>query len=81
VLGSRRGAPTVKKVTLMFSSLIMLRTSCAYSGEPSSMAKAKLLGRLHAKTRLPEGSLVGTLKFAGTDLTISILVRVTGSVF
>jgi hypothetical protein len=45
------------------------------------MAKAKLLGRLHAKTRLPEGSLVGTLKFAGTDLTISILVRVTGSVF
>lgn len=64
----------------MFSSLMTCRTCYAYCGSPSSMAKAKELGRLHAKMSWPEGSLLGIVKPAGMEGTISIFERARASV-
>src|SRR3569833_4304832 len=76
VEGSSSGRPTVKKVALMFSDRTISMTCWARAGSPSSLAQAKLLGRLHPKTRLPDGSLLGMRHPLGGWLTNSTFLTI-----
>ena len=70
--GSNNPAPTVKNVTFIFAFFTICKTFCANSGDPSSMAKAKLLGRVQANKSGAVGILLGILKVVGTVEIISI---------
>lgn len=68
----------MKKVTLIPASWMVCITSGAKAGMPSSMAKAKLLGRVQAKKRGAVGTLVGIKMPRGMVGTISTSVNMVG---